>query len=90
MLSRLMALASPRRRVPDPKFEEPPEPQDLCSWITKVDHELKSPCSGVSPKLREGMRDPHLKCHCHGQEINTLIGWHLVHDGSGDSYEGEW
>jgi|LauGreDrversion2_3_1035106.scaffolds.fasta_scaffold278806_1 hypothetical protein len=27
----------------------------------QVDHELKSPCSGVSPKLLEGMRDPHLK-----------------------------
>ena len=30
------------------------------------------------------------QCVCHGSDVQTLNGWHLAHDRSGDSYEGEW
>jgi len=69
---------------------KPNESNDLCNWITRIDNEMKIPCSAKLPKLREEIVQPKMKCQCHGQELESLTGWHLLHDPSGDSYEGEW
>jgi hypothetical protein len=32
----------------------------------------------------------YIQCQCHGRDMQSLTGWHTVHDTSGDSYEDQW
>ena len=84
-----------------PKEATPQE--DLCSWITRGDKSMqdgagsfpqsdkKHSGDNVMFKLRDASVEPSaVTCSCHGRRLDMLSGWHLVHDPSGASYEGDW
>eukprot|EP00960_Hanusia_phi_P044734 756792-Hanusia_phi.AAC.5 len=62
----------------------------LSSWITKIQKKPTKKQPRPRTLLPDLVSGQNFRCFCHDTAMHELNGWHVVHDPSGDTYEGEW